>query len=82
MDEFARQTDKGDLTNRHAHNPPKIEGIQNLNTNWNLARSYSAAQWKAISTHSVFLVFPTQTKKSMDFFTFILQAYIRQIRIS
>ena len=35
-----------------------------------------------ITYHSVFLVFPTQTKKSMDFFTFILQLYIRQIRIS
>ena len=33
-------------------------------------------------THSVFLVFPTQSKKSMDFFTFILQVYMRQIRIS
>ena len=32
--------------------------------------------------HSMFLVFPTQTKISMDFFTFTLQVYIRQIRIS
>ena len=32
--------------------------------------------------HSVPLVFPTQTKKSVDFFTYILQVYMRQIRIS
>ena len=35
-----------------------------------------------IIMHSASLVFPTQTKKSMDFLTFILQVYIRKIRIS
>ena len=33
-------------------------------------------------SHSVPLVFQTQAKKSVDFFTFILQLYERQIRIS
>ena len=31
-------------------------------------------------SHSVLLVFPKQTKKSMGFFTFILQVCIKQIR--
>ena len=42
---------------------------------------YNVGQYTVV-VHSVPLVFLTKTKKSMDFFTFVLQIYIRQIRIS
>ena len=46
---------------------------------WNL--NHGCYWWLAVLAHSVLLVFTTQSKSSIDIFTFIMHLHIKQFRI-